>query len=191
MSHRTISIRKLSLIAGTLVLGILAPLPGCIVNPYRGTHQANTSQKISRLAEVPHGQSTCACQGHGERLCSEECTASGDEPGCAAGCDPGFELPADDFATCDEISPANCQTAPCDNITDPACLNAVPSYSLALLHCAASLPVSAFAGIAHGCIPAATMGPPEIPPPGRFHPVPTRPVFTPRDEAVATIPSGL
>ena len=36
-----------------------------------------------------------------------------------------------------------------------------------------------FGNIANFCVAPLAMGPPEIPPPGRFHPVPTTPVFAP------------
>ena len=36
-----------------------------------------------------------------------------------------------------------------------------------------------FGQVANFCVPAAAMGPPEVTPPGRFHPVPTDPVFAP------------
>jgi hypothetical protein len=36
-----------------------------------------------------------------------------------------------------------------------------------------------FGNVANFCIAPIAMGPPEIAPPGRFHPVPTNPVFAP------------
>jgi hypothetical protein len=40
---------------------------------------------------------------------------------------------------------------------------------------------SAIGTVANYFVPAGTIGPPETMPPGRFHPVPTRPVFAHRD----------
>jgi hypothetical protein len=40
---------------------------------------------------------------------------------------------------------------------------------------------TAFGTVANYCVPAGAIGPPESMPPGRFHPVPTRPVFARRD----------
>jgi hypothetical protein len=44
------------------------------------------------------------------------------------------------------------------------------------------------AGIFNFCVPPAAIGAPAPPPPGRFHPVPTRPVFSPRPTAVVAMP---
>ena len=46
------------------------------------------------------------------------------------------------------------------------------------------------AGIFNFCVPPATIGPPAPPPPGRFHPVPTRPVFSPRPSLALAVPLG-
>jgi hypothetical protein len=40
---------------------------------------------------------------------------------------------------------------------------------------------TAFGTVAHYFVPEGAIGPPETMPPGRFHPVPTRPVFARRD----------
>jgi hypothetical protein len=44
----------------------------------------------------------------------------------------------------------------------------------------ASIAGTAFGTIANYCLPEAALGPPDMVPPGRFHPVPTRPVFAHR-----------
>jgi hypothetical protein len=43
-----------------------------------------------------------------------------------------------------------------------------------------ALPRDQFASAANFCIAPIAYAPAEVPPPGRFHPVPTRPVFSPR-----------
>ena len=42
-----------------------------------------------------------------------------------------------------------------------------------------SIAGTAFGTVANYCIPEGAIGPPDTTPPGRFHPVPTRPVFAP------------
>ncbi|HJQ79474.1 MAG TPA: hypothetical protein VJ828_05940 [Lacipirellulaceae bacterium] len=44
-----------------------------------------------------------------------------------------------------------------------------------------SIAGSAFGTLANYCLPVIALGPPETVPPGRFHPVPTQPVFAHRD----------
>jgi hypothetical protein len=41
---------------------------------------------------------------------------------------------------------------------------------------------AAFGTVANYCIPEGAIGPPDVMPPGRFHPVPTRPVFARRGD---------
>lgn len=55
----------------------------------------------------------------------------------------------------------------------------------------ASLPASAIGCVANGCVSSACEGPPDLPPPSRFFPVPTQPVFAPRQPDGYTIPSHL
>jgi hypothetical protein len=40
-----------------------------------------------------------------------------------------------------------------------------------------AIPMTVVGNVANFCLPVVAMAPPEVPPPGRFHPVPTRPVF--------------
>jgi hypothetical protein len=49
-----------------------------------------------------------------------------------------------------------------------------------VLFSTASIAGTAFGTIANYCLPEAALGPPDMVPPGRFHPVPTRPVFAHR-----------
>jgi hypothetical protein len=39
------------------------------------------------------------------------------------------------------------------------------------------LPMGVVGNVANFCLPVTALAPPAVPPPGRFHPVPTRPVF--------------
>jgi hypothetical protein len=55
-----------------------------------------------------------------------------------------------------------------------------------VVHQVATLPRDTFSKAANGCTSNACPGPPNVPPPGRFHPVPTRPVFSPRFEPAPT-----
>lgn len=48
------------------------------------------------------------------------------------------------------------------------------------LRALAALPRDAFAAAANFCIRPIAFAPADVPPPGRFHPVPTRPAFAPR-----------
>lgn len=64
------------------------------------------------------------------------------------------------------------------------------SHAGTALRSVGELPRHCFAETANFYLPAAACGPPEIPPPGRFHPVPTQPVFTPRPVLYDTAAAG-
>jgi len=49
----------------------------------------------------------------------------------------------------------------------------------------ACLPYRAGCRVVNFCVPSGVVGPPDVCGPGRFHPVPTHPVFTPAPEQIA------
>jgi hypothetical protein len=54
----------------------------------------------------------------------------------------------------------------------------LPFYSVLSSATAISAVPLAFVGnVANFCLPVTALAPPQVPPPGRFHPVPTKPVF--------------
>jgi hypothetical protein len=100
---------------------------------------------------------------------------------CGSACDPA----ADDAQNCSDV-PLNAdesggaedsvyQRVIDGAIVQPAATVAMSSFSIA--GTAFSMAGSAFGSVANYFLPEVALGPPEIAPPGRFHPVPTRPVF--------------
>jgi len=94
----------------------------------------------------------------------------GPHPGCGAACEPF------DDAAWDEGSP-QCSEA-CDG-DSPGFHGGVAQAVWTPAQSLADGAAQMFGHVANFCVPAAAIGPPEIPPPGRFHPVPTNPVFAP------------
>jgi hypothetical protein len=70
-------------------------------------------------------------------------------------------------------SGGNCSRQPCGALT---CNHSRCGTAQAAL----IVPRQAFASAANFCIRPIAYAPAEVPPPGRFHPVPTQPVFSPR-----------
>jgi hypothetical protein len=111
--------------------------------------------------------------------------------GCGDGCQCGNNCSCGDFVSdgCDGCQSGGCavndsggeccESGDCepnqcgDHGNFPACnsVKRVADLPCETLHCATSC-----------CTPNACPGPPDVPPPGRFHPVPTRPAFSPRFE---------
>jgi hypothetical protein len=110
------------------------------------------------------------------------------EPLVAEDSQPRLEEPPiamDETHVAIPIEPACDSTIVATNISDGEALpahgpGALPLDPYGAMLSLASLPASAIGGIFHAWVPAAAIGPTELPPPSRFHPVPTRPVFAPR-----------
>jgi hypothetical protein len=150
-------------------------VPGCILTPDGRPLGAGAAESLAHLAGFsPAG---CSC---GNMHCGEPACSFGGEAetwiGGAADCGP---------ADCGPSGGSACETC-----GEESCRLECPSATCAALQAAGRWPCQAIAGTANFCIPAAAIGPPYIPPPGRFHPVPTRPVFAPR-YAVAGDMAGL
>jgi hypothetical protein len=89
-------------------------------------------------------------------------------------CECQHELPSHaEPAPLEFHSGSDCSLQPCGGPTcnHPRCANA---------QAALDVPRQAFAATANFCIRPIAYAPAEVPPPGRFHPVPTQPVFSPR-----------
>jgi hypothetical protein len=92
----------------------------------------------------------------------------------------GETIPADDQPplTGDAlVSPADA-SGRMDDGSYAASLQHPPGRSR--FHAIMTLPRDTFAAAANFCIRPIAFAPAEVPPPGRFHPVPTRPAFAPR-----------
>ena len=90
--------------------------------------------------------------------------------GCATACEPC------DTAGCGENVSGCCDVCGSENCAGH---RGVAQYAWTPVLSIGEGAAQVFGNIANFCVPAAAMGPAEIPPPGRFHPVPTQPVFAP------------
>jgi hypothetical protein len=108
---------------------------------------------------VPHGDITGAAHAGGVAHCACE-----SESGCGA-------------ATSDD---GQCSGTTCSEAcgSDESTAQPIPfhgAWSSAIAVC--TMPLGMIGHVANFGLPVTSCAPPEIPPPGRFHPVPTRPVF--------------
>jgi hypothetical protein len=163
------------------LLAIL-PLPmsaGCIVYPDGRPVGEGAANELGRVLGVgPSASPQCGCHSCGD----------------ASDIDP---VVADEsWVAADEITHGD--ALPCRD-GDPSCLGSCAasgdlsqghSPKCASLQSVGRLPRDAFASTANFCIAPAGAAPPDLPPPGRFHPVPTRPVFAPRDEILPAAAVG-
>ncbi len=87
----------------------------------------------------------------------------------------------EDDSHCDDVA----MEASPDSITDPSTYNRlvngfVVDPASTVVMSTFSFAGSAFGTVANYFIPEGAIGPPDTMPPGRFHPVPTRPIFARR-----------
>ena len=101
----------------------------------------------------------------------------------------------DDGCTCDLCAAAD--QAQCDEGEPAACEEPRRQAALARLHSLREhchLPLSDYydpeAGIFNFCVPSGCIQPPPPLPPGRFFPVPARPVFAPQPTPAYALPPG-
>jgi hypothetical protein len=127
---------------------------GCIA-PHNGGYGGGT------LAHLLGFDSGCGC---GDACQCGECVN-----GCAD-CPPdGCDITDSGSACCESGGCPPDHGAHCDAM--PACQ---PMQRIA------HLPGESAVCVTSCCTPNACPGPPDVPPPGRFHPVPTQPAFSPR-----------
>ncbi|HEY7688816.1 MAG TPA: hypothetical protein VH835_08995 [Dongiaceae bacterium] len=88
---------------------------------------------------------------------------------------PWLDAGSDSYESCDDLPQAAPHACPHDGLS---------------LRSIGRVPCQCFAETANFCVPAASCGPPEYPPPGRFHPVPTQPVFAPRHGGLFPLPAA-
>lgn len=138
---------------------------GCIRNPAHtplGTGLANACANIVGVRPSMHGYLGASC--------GDACR---DQP-CAACC--GGDEIAEPQHYLTELNPDAGIVSDHEPCGDPAC-NRPQCLNL---RAALAMPRDTFAATANLCIRPIAYAPAEIPPPGRFHPVPTQPVFAPR-----------
>jgi hypothetical protein len=164
--------RSLARSLAVLISVALAASTGCATR-YVHSHAPATLLQVL-------GIGGCASdQGYSEGCgCSDNCPTDCSNAGCSGCTCRGYEASASGRYCTD----CGCHHGSCDH---GGCQFGGESPSLHLpalqpAHELACLPRDTFACAANCCTPHACPGPPDIPPPGRFHPVPTRPVFSPR-----------
>jgi hypothetical protein len=83
---------------------------------------------------------------------------------------------------CEGCPPEQCET--CSNCGSSSCngCNGIVGTLFGYGYTVCYVPSLCVGSVANFCGPPSCVGPPDIPPPGRFHPVPTRPAFAPRNE---------
>ena len=150
-----------------LAPALLASL-GCMVDrqgqPLQAlpNHPGHAFAQLLGLRNPNHGD--CGC---GEASCGAPCETCGPPPGECG----------DAPCQCDECCPScECDSyegEPCE--CDPMCEEPGACTGCEGASCPLPNPLSC---VAYGPVPP-SYGPPEMPPPARFFPVPTRPVFAP------------
>jgi hypothetical protein len=161
--------RRLHQSLAVVATAVLMASVGCVAPPNGGFGHA--------FAHVLGFDCGCGC-GDGCQ-CGNACSC-GDcvNQGCT-GCPPGSSDINGSGGQCCESG--NCESNQCGG--DLHVCNAVKRVTelpCDTMHCATSC-----------CTPNACPGPPDVPPPGRFHPVPTRPAFSPRFEPTSYGPAEL
>jgi hypothetical protein len=138
-------------------IATLVASAGC-AGPHYGSH---TGATVAHLLGFDSG---CSC---GDACNCGDCTvddcANGPPDGCAI---------SDSGGAC-------CESEGCNNGHDDGRTNLPACNAFKRV---AAIPCETVANATSCCTPHACPGPPDVPPPGRFHPVPTRPVFSPRFE---------
>jgi len=99
----------------------------------------------------------------------------GDSSECGSACTPA----ADDVSSCDGF-PSDSRDD--YNVEEPVYQRivdgAIVQPAMTVVMSSVSVAGTAFGSVANYFLPEVALGPPELAPPGRFHPVPTRPVFS-------------
>jgi hypothetical protein len=187
--------RNVRQIAGVLALLVTATTPGCIVNSAGQHLGADFVGAFANAVGLP--SRACSC---GSASCGEACgepfagvrrPLQGEKGIVGSAYDLPYSSPPDQFVPPHYervyVDPPDAgiefDHQPCDSPTceRPYC---------ARLRAVGALPRDAFAATANFCLRPIAYAPAEIPPPGRFHPVPTQPVFTPRYATIPTPPAN-
>jgi hypothetical protein len=97
---------------------------------------------------------------------------------CGSACEPT----EGEQTTCDELAPEEVSAnVAAENYSYEQVIDSLfVQPASTVVFSTVSIAGSAFGTFANYCLPVAALGPPESVPPGRFHPVPTRPVFAER-----------
>ena len=168
--RRASSIRSLRCsLATCLVAGVVA-LSGCIACP-NGASCPNCSKSSPigipmSIPSIPPGFPWI--EGNGKAVecgsACEECEACESDASCCDAAPPESEADLGSRASLYERSVDRL-------VVQPATTLIMSAFSVA---------GTAFGTVANYCMPEVALGPPQLTPPGRFHPVPTRPVFAQR-----------
>lgn len=97
---------------------------------------------------------------------------------CGSACEPteGKQTTCDELAPEEESANEAAENYSYEQVIDSLFVQPASTVVFSTV----SIAGSAFGTLANYCLPVAALGPPESDPPGRFHPVPTRPVFAER-----------
>lgn len=161
MPHRGTTTPRFEDRFSALLLVLTVTLGGCNAFP-EGTscHKCDTSLPLHVPLSIPF-------------LGNEDAAVE-----CGSACVPEHEHNSqfDDILT-DDVTNAVTASSTYERfvngvVVEPATTVVMSTFSIA---------GSAFGTVANYCVPEGALGPPETMPPGRFHPVPTRPVFAHRD----------
>ena len=158
VQQRATAIRGLKRLAAAFFIVNIAALCGCIACP-EGASCTSCNKSF------PYDLSLSVPWGGGE-----------DSPtDCGSAC----ELADGELTTCDEPVPDEASaTHDSENglykqVVDRLFVQTAST----VMFSAVSIAGTAFGTVANYCLPEVALGPPDTNPPGRFHPVPTRPVF--------------
>jgi hypothetical protein len=161
--RRVNAIRLLERFAAALLAVNIAALCGCMALP-EGASCTNCKKSF------PHNLSLNVPWLGGEKSPAK----------CCSTC----ELAEGEHTTCDDV-PHELEEEAAEHAAEESLYHQVVDRffvqtASTVVFSTASMAGSAFGTIANYCLPASALGPPDMSPPGRFHPVPTRPVFANR-----------
>jgi hypothetical protein len=162
LNHRGTTTRRFGARLAGCLLVLTVALGGCIAGPEGASWTEFTTSLPLHIPFI--GDENAAVE------CGSACTSEEDH-----------DSDCDDYE-CDETLPDDATNA----ITEPSTYERLVNGAIVEPASTVVMSTFSFAGTAFGtvanyCVPEGTIGPPETMPPGRFHPVPTRPVFARRD----------
>jgi hypothetical protein len=156
VQQRATSIRRNEIPLVVCALMLTVALGGCITCPEGASWNKWTTSLPTSIPFMGHDESAVEC--------GSACVA--DE---------------EDNSNCEEIVAEENDDSVADPSTYERLVNRfVVEPTSTVVMTTFSFAGSAFGTVANYCVPEGAIGPPDSMPPGRFHPVPTRPVFSRR-----------
>jgi hypothetical protein len=161
VQQRVSAIRCLERVAAALLIANIAAFCGCIA--------------------CPEGASCTHCTKSFPYDLSLDIPWVGDENSpteCGSACEPmeGEHLTRDELVAEEESANEAAKGYSYEQVIDSLFVQPASTVVFSTV----SIAGSAFGTLANYCLPVVALGPPDTVPPGRFHPVPTRPVFAQR-----------